>query len=110
MGNTPGRQLSLNRQNIFIPGHSWIPVTRTGRKALFNSYKNVFTFVESKELRSTWEEPRSMREYFLSSEGISENVIQEYVTSYCGNVAEVATVLFKLCCKDFPRNREANVP
>ena len=93
MGNTPGQQLSLNGQNIFIPDHSWIPTSRNGEKALFNFNKNVCTFVEGKDLRS-------MREYFLPSEGISENVVKEHITRYCGSSAEVTTVFSKVCRKD----------
>ncbi len=92
--STSGRQLSLNGQQVFIPDHSWIPASRNGREALFNSDKNVYTFIERKE-------PSSMQEYFLPSERICENVIKAYVTRYCGNAAEVATVLLKVCCQDF---------
>ena len=101
IGSTPGRQLSLNGQKVFIPDFSWIPASRNGRKALFSSDKNVYTFIESKE-------PSSMQEYFLPSEGISENVIKAYVTRYCGNAAEVATVSFKVCCKHFFRKERSS--
>ena len=110
IGSTPGRRLSLNGQKIFIPDHCWKPASSNGRKALFNSDKNVYTFIESKDPSPMQQQPRSMQEYFLPSEGISENVIKAYVARYCGNAAEVATVLFKVCCKDFPRKSEANVP
>ena len=78
-----------------------MPASRNGREALFNSDKNVYTFIESKEPSSMQQQPRSMQEYFLPLEGISENIIKAYVTRYCGNAAEVATVLFKVCCQDF---------
>ncbi|KAF7506131.1 hypothetical protein GJ744_012195 [Endocarpon pusillum] len=89
IGNTRGRQLSLNGQEIFIADHSWTPASTNGRKALFNSDKNVYPLMESKKPRSAREEtgsmreePRSVPEYFLPSEWITENVIKQHITRY----------------------------
>jgi hypothetical protein len=67
------------------------------------------------EPSSTRGEPRSMREshstqeYFLPLEGISEIVIKEHITRYCGTGAEVTTVMSKVCGKHvFFIEREAN--
>ena len=70
--NTPGRQLSLNGQKVFIPDDCWESASRNGRKALYNREKNIFTFVETEEprprregLRLRRKEPRPMQEFFL---------------------------------------------
>jgi hypothetical protein len=61
------------------------------------------------EPRSMREESHSTQEYFLPSEGISETVIKEHITRYCGTGAEVITVLSKVCGKHvFFIEREAN--
>ena len=117
--NTPGRRLSLNGQKLFIPNDCWESASRNGRKVLYNREKNIFTFTETEEpcpirqglrsrregLRSAREEPsrptreglRSMQEYFLPSEGISEEVIMENIARYCGSDAGVTTTLSKVC-------------
>jgi hypothetical protein len=59
--------------------------------------------------RSMREESHSTQEYFLPSEGISETVIKEHITRYCGTGAEATTVLSKVCGKHvFFIEREAN--
>ena len=102
-----GRQLLLNGQKIFVPDHCWEPSLRNGKRGLYNREKNIFTFIEIKEsrptregLRSKGEEPSSIREYFLPSEGISENVMKKNIARYCGGDAEVATTLSRVCRKD----------
>ena len=62
------------------------------------------------EPRSMREELRSTQEYFLSSEGISEIVIKEHITRYCGTNAEVTTAMFKVCSKQVFIEREVNAP
>ena len=57
---------------------------------------------------STREELHSTQEYFLPSEGISETVIKEDITRYCGTDAEVTTVLSKVYGKHVFIEREAN--
>ena len=61
------------------------------------------------EPRSMREESHSTQEYFLPSEGISEIVIKEHITRYCGTSAEATTVLSKVYGKHvFFIEREAN--
>lgn len=124
--NTPGRKLSLNRQRLLIPDDCWESASRNRRKALYNREKNIFTFTETEEPRpirqglrsrreeqhSAWEGPsrptreglrstreeslHPIREYFLPSEGISEEVITENISRYCGSDAKVTTTLSKV--------------
>jgi hypothetical protein len=74
--------------------------------AMFRTKRQKKEQTRSNTPRSMRGEPRSMRgeshstqEYFLPSEGISEIVIKEHITRYCGTGAEVTTVLSKVCAK-----------
>ena len=46
------------------------------------------------------EEPRSVREYFLPSEGISEKAIKEHITRYWGSAAKVTAASLEVRRKD----------
>jgi hypothetical protein len=110
MGNAPGRQLLLNGQKIFIPDHSWIPASRNGRKALFNSDKNMYTFIESKEPSSMQQQPRSMQEYFLPSEGSVKILSRHTSLAIAGMLQRSLRSYSRFIVKTFPRKSEAKVP
>jgi hypothetical protein len=73
------------------------PMSRTKRQKVQTRPSTPRSMQEKPS--STRGEPRSTQEYFLPSEGISEIVIKEHITRYCGTGAEVTTVLSKVCGK-----------
>ena len=89
--------------------------TSTDELALDYSFEMSRTKRQKKEktypstLRSM-RESHSTQEYFLPSEGVSEIIIKEHITRYCGTGAEVTTIMSKVCGKHvFFRERSLRV-